>query len=130
MKDSKDFIVKDSGKRQEFSTGARRDIQEGKGRYDLLPVLAIARLAKHFENGAKKYGVDNWKKGIPIRRYTDSMIRHCFKFLGGAEDEDHLAAIAWNALCIIETQELINRNKLPKEINDLPPTVYQEGEEI
>jgi hypothetical protein len=33
----------DSGNRQEFSTGAVRDIQEGKGRCDLLPLDVVAR---------------------------------------------------------------------------------------
>lgn len=46
--------IKDSGKRSEFFTGAVRDIQDNKGRMDLLPVSAIIEVAKHFENGCKK----------------------------------------------------------------------------
>ena len=118
--------VKDSGERQEFSTGARRDIQTGKGRFDLLPVHALMRLARHFENGAVKYGDDNWRKGIPLRRYLDSLIRHCFKFAGGLQDEDHLAAIIWNACCLLETQEMIERGMLPKELDNLPTPVLDE----
>ena len=34
-------MIKDSGTRQEFDTGAVRDIQEGKGRCDLLPLAVI-----------------------------------------------------------------------------------------
>lgn len=34
--------IKDSGNRREFSTGAVRDIAEGKGRCDLLPLETIA----------------------------------------------------------------------------------------
>ncbi len=34
--------IKDSGERREFSTGAVRDIQEGKGRCDLLPLGVVA----------------------------------------------------------------------------------------
>lgn len=34
--------IKDSGERREFETGAVRDIQEGKGRCDLLPLDIIA----------------------------------------------------------------------------------------
>jgi hypothetical protein len=124
------FIVKDSGQRQAFVTGAQRDTQEGKGRFDLLPVHAITRLAQHFENGAKKYGDENWKKGIPLRRYLDSMLRHAFKFQGGAKDEDHLAAVIWNACCLLETQELIRRGKLPKELDNLPEMVYSKDEDI
>lgn len=35
-------IIKDSGERREFATGAVRDIQEGKGRCDLLPMRVVA----------------------------------------------------------------------------------------
>ena len=118
--------VKDSGERQEFSTGARRDTQKGKGRFDLLPVNAIFRLAKHFENGAEKYGDDNWRKGIPLRRYLDSLMRHTFKLAGGLEDEDHLSAIIWNACCLLETQELIRQGKIPEEFANLPEPTLDE----
>lgn len=37
-------MIKDSGNRREFDTGAVRDIQEGKGRCDLLPLDVIAEL--------------------------------------------------------------------------------------
>lgn len=35
-------MIKDSGSRTEFDTGAVRDIQEGKGRCDLLPLDVVA----------------------------------------------------------------------------------------
>lgn len=35
-------MIKDSGERREFDTGAVRDIQEGKGRCDLLPLDVVA----------------------------------------------------------------------------------------
>lgn len=75
------FVVKDSGERQEFVTGARRDIQVGKGRFDLIPPLPVRRLAMIYEAGALKYGEHNWKKGIPLSRYLDSAERHlnCLK---------------------------------------------------
>ena len=113
------FIVKDSGQRQEFTTGAQRDTQEGKGRFDLLPVHAITRLAQHFENGAKKYNDNNWRKGIPLNRYLDSACRHLFKFMDGERDEDHAIAAAWNILCLIETEYMINQGILPKELDTL-----------
>lgn len=34
--------IKDSGNRREFASGAVRDIQEGKGRCDLLPLWAVS----------------------------------------------------------------------------------------
>lgn len=39
------MTIKDSGERREFETGAVRDIQEGKGRCDLLPL----DVAAHFQ---------------------------------------------------------------------------------
>lgn len=35
-------MIKDSGERTEFDTGAVRDIQEGKGRCDLMPLEVVA----------------------------------------------------------------------------------------
>ena len=98
-------MIKDSGNRREFKSGAVRDIQEGKGRMDLLPACAIIRLSKHFENGAKKYEERNWEKGIPTHSFIDSAIRHLMKYLDGATDEDHLCAAAWNCMCCMWTEE-------------------------
>ena len=49
-------MIKDSGERIKFESGAVRDIQEGRAGCDLLPAAAILRLARHYEEGAKKYG--------------------------------------------------------------------------
>lgn len=110
--------VKDSGVRQEFSTGSVRDSQDGKGRYDLMPFIAMERLARHYENGAKKYGDHNWRKGQPLGRYFSSAMRHMIKWMMGWKDEDHLAAAAWNILCIIETEEMIRVGILPEQLDD------------
>lgn len=144
-------MIKDSGNRTEFASGAVRDIQEGKGRCDLLPLDVVAmfvfpmasvvfdwiekfqvsgdvsnlfealswfaenffddsytmilEVAKHFEEGAKKYGERNWQKGIPVCRYIDSAVRHLVKFLRGDDDEPHDRAFCWNILCAIWTCE-------------------------
>lgn len=145
--------IKDSGERREFATGAVRDIQEGKGRCDLLPLDVAARMlcnatcadsvvyaldefahewdvkwlfraleyfskqmgwdtctillevAKHFEEGAKKYGEYNWQKGIPVHCYIDSAVRHYLKFMRGDRDEPHDRAFCWNIICAIWTCE-------------------------
>jgi hypothetical protein len=49
-------MIKDSGQRTEFESGAVRDMHDGKGRMDLLPWAAIIEVSKHCEAGAKKYG--------------------------------------------------------------------------
>lgn len=140
------MAILDSGERREFPTGAVRDIQEGKGRCDLLPMdvigeltmdLVITRVAdfmvtgdrgylnlalvafipkrdwdiptmllevsKHFEEGCQKYGDNNWQKGIPVRCYIDSAVRHYLKYSRGDDDEPHDRAFCWNILCAIWT---------------------------
>lgn len=106
--------IKDSGDRTEFETGAVRDMAKGKGRCDLLPPRAILRLARHFENGAVKYGDRNWEKGVPIHSFMDSGIRHIMRYLAGETDEDHLCAAAWNLMCAMETEEI------NPEMQDIP----------
>ncbi len=99
-------MIQDSGAMEEFVTGAVRDIREGKGRFDLISPFALSRLAKWYEEGAKKYSERNWEKGMDFSRYLDSAFRHLTKFLMGMEDEDHLAAAAWNIFAIMHHQEL------------------------
>jgi hypothetical protein len=144
--------ILDSGDRTEFATGAVRDMREGKGRCDLMPLEVVAELlqtantdsdpyirrikafmdsgetrwlkvclmefgtlspafktiptmllevAKHFEEGAKKYGENNWQKGIPAKCYIDSAVRHYLKWLRGDKDEPHDRAFVWNLMCCI-----------------------------
>lgn len=149
--------IKDSGERREFESGAVRDICEGKGRCDLLPLdvigsvmndaiivgisdfvfthkpfylLEVIRdffdiigkkdadmvldLAKHFEEGAKKYGERNWEKGLPVHCYIDSAVRHYLKWLRGDKDEPHDRAFVWNLVCCIWTM------KHRPDLDDLP----------
>lgn len=137
--------IKDSGNRRQFDTGAVRDMQEGKGRCDLMPLEVVREyltnpifgyiedfkksrntdklhsclmvfadeayhgcphtmfleVAKHFEEGAKKYGENNWQKGIPPKCYIDSAVRHYLKWLRGDKDEPHDRAFVWNLMCCI-----------------------------
>ena len=154
--------IKDSGNRRVFGTGAVRDMAEGKGRCDLLPLdvvahildrngsnssvmfyindyvrsgvtdflylaieefvrkdqasmcTAILEVAKHYEEGAKKYDERNWEIGIPLHCYIDSGVRHYIKLLRGDTDEPHDRAFLWNILGAIWTHE--NR----PELIDLP----------
>lgn len=97
-------MIKDSGRRTEFPSGAVRDIQIGKGRMDLLPWAAIMEVSKHCENGAAKYGEHNVDHGIPTHSLCDSGARHLAKYLDGWDDEPHLLAAAWNLLWAIQMQ--------------------------
>lgn len=118
--------LKDSGERQEFGTGAVRDVQDNKGRYDLLPPAAIFAVARVFEEGAKKYQARNFESGIPLSRFVDSALRHIFKHLEGHRDEPHMGQAAWNLLAYIHTATMIERGNLPEELNDLPNHLTKE----
>lgn len=149
--------LKDSGERRQFNSGAVRDVAEGKGRCDLLPLETIGKwlgdltlieigeyvydgniehirtainffitarycnrqealleVAKHYEDGAKKYADRNWEKGIPLHCYIDSGVRHYLKFMRGDTDEPHDRAFIWNMLGLLWTHD-----NLP-QMNDLP----------
>ena len=101
------MVIKDSGQRREFSTGAVRDLGDPtnpKGRMDLLPWAAVMEVSKHCEAGALKYGEHNVDKGIPTHSLCDSAARHLAKYLDGWEDEPHLLAAAWNLLWAIQME--------------------------
>ena len=115
-----DFETKDSGAREDFNTGSRRDVRTGKGRYDLLPYHATRREAELLERGATKYGDRNWELGQPFSRCFDSAMRHLMKAKAGMKDEDHLAAVVFNVKAIIEFEEMIARGELDPAMNDMP----------
>lgn len=161
------MILPDSGERRQFPTGAVRDIAQGKGRCDLLPLdvlgawtaheilvdihlylttgdteyleeamekfvdseydgnyyTAILEVSKHFEDGAVKYGDNNWRKGIFLHCYIDSAVRHYLKYHRGDKDEPHERAFLWNLMCAIWT----HRNK--PEMIDIPAASVDHREE-
>ncbi len=115
-----DFVTKDSGKREDFETGSRRDTREGKGRFDLIPPGPLTRLAQLYERGAEKYGDRNWEAGQPLMRYLDSAMRHLKCVLEGEQTEDHMSAVAWNAFGYIHTLAEIEAERLPESLDDRP----------
>lgn len=68
---------------------------------DLVPRELIARIARHYHEGGRKYSPNNWKKGTDeasLKRNKRSLTRHIFQWFRGEQDEDHLAAIVWNLI--------------------------------
>lgn len=91
-------MIVDSGERTEFESGAVRDMSSGKGDMVAMPWKALLRLSKQYELGSKKYSRFNYQKGIPVSSFIDSACRHLAKYQCGCDDEDHLAAAAFNVL--------------------------------
>lgn len=110
-----DFQVTDSGRMQEFETGAHRDSDDDKPRMSLVPPIPLRRIAWVYTVGASKYGVNNWMQGMPYTRYLDSALRHIGDFQLGDDKEDHLAQACWNLMAIMHHQ-----SHGPTNLNDLP----------
>lgn len=77
-------------------------------------MTVVLNLARHFEDGAAKYGERNWERGIPTHCYIDSAVRHYLKHMRGDTDEPHDRAFLWNIVCCIWTIR-----HLP-EMDDIP----------
>ncbi len=93
------YQTKDSGQRQEFSTGMVRDIQTNKPRYDLVDWHMITRWAELMQRGALKYGEHNWKKAETqeeLNRFKASALRHVIQWFNEETDEDHGSAVYFN----------------------------------
>lgn len=123
--------ILDSGERTEFSTGAVRDMHDGKGRFDLLPWHAIHDVAMHCEEGAIKYGERNVDKGIPQHSLIDSALRHLKKYWTGETDEPHLRAAAWNILWALQQEtthaDLIDIPEKPHKVDNDRNEAYTRG---
>jgi len=102
------YITKDSGKRQEFDSGMKRDTQDDKPRFDLLFPLGIpysdqflTRVAELLARGAVKYDERNWEKAAgeaELARFKASATRHMIQWIAGETDEDHAAAVVFNLM--------------------------------
>lgn len=88
----------------------------------------MLEVSKHFESGAVKYGENNWKKGMGLRYYLSSAVRHFLKFKRADTDEPHDRAFVWNLLCAAWTY--IHKPELDDVNTDLPPEIRKTPNEI
>ena len=110
----------DSGKRQQFESGAVRDEAFDKPRLELISPFAEMRLGHHLRRGAEKYAARNWEAGIPFDRCIASLKRHLAAYQVRSESEDHLAAIMANAMFLAHYESMIVAGVLPEELDDRP----------
>lgn len=105
-----EYQTKDSGVHQEYESGMRRDSQDGKPRFDLIRTKLqpyeeqmIYRYAMLLARGAEKYSARNWEDGCgeeELERAKASLLRHTEQLVAGETDEDHAAAVWFNAQAI------------------------------
>lgn len=86
---------------------------QGKPQFSLLSSPAMQQLTEVLTFGAKKYGIDNWRKGqgLQWRRLYDAMFRHLVQWKDAVEagrstaDEEsqfsHLAHLMCNAMFLL-----------------------------
>lgn len=75
-------------------------------RYDLIPVEALASVARLYGEGAKKYSEHNWRKGYEWSKSYAALQRHANEFWKGVDldpetGEPHLAAVIFHSLTLI-----------------------------
>ena len=114
------FNIKDSGERREFATGSVRDRGDLKPRPDFISPFALLEVGEHMRKGAVKYGPHNWQLGQPFSEMTASLYRHLLQWMIGDTEENHLAAIVFNAQALMHYREMIKRGALPVELDDMP----------
>ena len=97
---------------RKFTTGAVRDTDTNKEDYiETISWTAFKRYAQYMTGKKARYGAGNFKKGIPIESYEQSLVRHLQKYLankyeGGTEEkeDDHLGAILFNVFGIMHEE--------------------------
>lgn len=97
-----DEIQRDIVGKQEESQQAMR-FNEGKPQYSLVDLSSLEPCARVLEFGAEKYARNNWKKGMPMAKIIDSMLRHISalqkgEMLDPESGLSHIGHIQCNAL--------------------------------
>jgi hypothetical protein len=105
-----EFVTKDSGTHLQYESGMRRDSQDGKPRFDLIVTelqpyeeQMLTRYARLLARGAEKYTARNWEQGAgqeELDRAKASLLRHAMQLIAGEDDEDHAAAVWFNAQAV------------------------------
>lgn len=92
---------------------------QAKDSYDLIPNEFLDHLQALLERGAEKYSAHNWRKGIPVSEYYNSLMRHLHQWRLGDTSEHHLSAVAFNVMGIMMTEIDVQNGVLPEKLADM-----------
>lgn len=67
---------------------------------------AFARIMFRFQEGAQKYSRMNFENAKDPQTYKESLARHLNQYVSGQQDEDHLSAVAVNAIILLHLEEM------------------------
>lgn len=65
-------------------------------RFDLIDANAMFKMAQVLDQGARKYGEDNWRK-IPVNQHLNHLLMHVYAYLAGDKTDEHLSHILCRA---------------------------------
>jgi hypothetical protein len=110
---------------RKFTTGAIRDKDDSKEDYsETISWTAFKRYSQFMTRQKAKYGSGNFKKGIPIESYEQSLLRHVQKYMenkyeqGTVEvDYDHLSAMVFNIFGIMHEEGRIRKDETTSNKN-------------
>jgi len=111
-------IEKEKSVKEKPSTDVGYKESEGKLYYE-LDWDFIKQMAERMAINKSKYGKWNWQKPIDVEELKQSLLRHTIAIIQGDSNEDHLAAVACNAMIISHQQGLELFNDLVKNEIDL-----------
>lgn len=83
---------------------------EGKLRFDLIPVYPLEELARVYTIGAKKYGDHNWRNGLKWSRVIRAGLGHFYSWIRGEkydkmDGQHHLASVVWCVFTLMQYEE-------------------------
>jgi len=117
--EDKVWETKSSGKQQEFGTGAKRDIQQGKGRFDLIPPHTLMLVAKKYASYGKISKPTDKTIGCAIEILYESLNKNNIDIL------DDIAEAIWYVLEYMEHDGRFYE-KLPEHnYTDIGEEVYR-----
>ncbi len=94
-----------SSDKRVFESGSQRDSDTNKPLTTALTAYARLRYGYHLRKGSNNYGKDNWKLGQPSEVLLESLDRHLGWYLLGDRSEDHLSAIMFGVVMLMQNEE-------------------------
>jgi hypothetical protein len=106
--------------RKPSNLGVKYD--DGKLRFDLIPVTPLKELARVYTIGSVKYDDRNWEKGLSWGRVFAAMMRHGWTWWKGekfdkVDGQHHLASVVWCAFALMEYENT------RRSFDDRPPAI-------
>lgn len=108
---------------------------KNKPKWSLVHFKSLEPLPRVLEFGAKKYAVDNWKKGLPLDEILDSMQRHLAAIIDGEEYDvesklPHIGHIMCNAMFYSYFKNYKNEEIIKETNNEFREGIVEEARPV